>query len=72
VTAFLEFWDRVELWLATLPFPIQVFIMLAAGVPLFALVAVPVEKVADVLVHRFRGLVAADSAGTAETGKEVL
>lgn len=69
MTAFLEFWDRVELWLATLPFPLQVFIMLAAGVPLFFLVAVGVERVADVLVHRFRGLVA---SGNADTGKEVL
>lgn len=69
MTAFLQFWDRVELWLATLPFPLQVFIMLAAGVPLFFLVAVVVERVADVLVHRFRGLVA---AGDPETGKEVL
>lgn len=67
--AFLEFWDRVELWLVTLPFPLQVFIMLAAGIPLFLLVAAVVERVADVLVHRFRGLVA---AGPVETGKEVL
>ncbi|PAY22972.1 hypothetical protein CEY15_10420 [Dietzia natronolimnaea] len=69
MTAFLEFWDTVELWLATLPFPLQVFIMLAVGVPLFYLVAVGVERVADVLVDRFRGLVA---SGDAETGKEVL
>ena len=69
MTAFLEFWDRVELWLVTLPFPLQVLIMLALGVPLFSLVAVVVERVADVLVHRFRGLVAADAV---ETGKEVL
>ncbi|MDX2358601.1 hypothetical protein [Dietzia sp. PP-33] len=69
MTAFLGFWDRVELWLATLPFPLQVFIMLVLGLPLFLLVAVAVERVADELVHRFRGLVA---SGDPETGKEVL
>lgn len=69
MTAFLQFWDRIELWLATLPFPLQVFIMLALGVPLFFLVAVGVERVADVLVRRFRGLVA---SADVETGKEVL
>lgn len=69
MTAFLRFWDRVELWLVTLPFPLQVFIMLAMGVPLFYLVAAAVERVADVLVHRFRGLVGSVEV---ETGKEVL
>lgn len=69
MTAFLGFWDRVELWLVTLPFPLQVLIMLAAGIPLFLLVAAVVERGADMLVHRFRGLVA---AGAVETGKEVL
>lgn len=69
MTAFLGFWDRVELWLVTLPFPLQVLIMLAAGIPVFLLVAVAVERVADVLVHRFRSLVV---AGPLETGKEVL
>lgn len=69
MTAFLGFWDRVELWLVTLPFPLQVLIMLAAGIPLFLLVAAVVERVADMLVHRFRGLVA---TGSVETGKEVL
>jgi len=68
VTAFLQFWDRVELWLATLPFPLQVMILLVMGLPLFFLVAVAVEKVADVLVHRFRALVA---PRTVETRKEV-
>lgn len=68
MTAFLQFWDRVELWLATLPFPLQVVILLAMGIPLFLLVAVAVEKVADLLVQRFRALVA---PGAAETGKEV-
>lgn len=67
MTAFLQFWDKLELWLVTLPFPLQVLIMLAMGIPLFLLVAVLVEKVADVLVNRFRGLVAPRSA---ETGKE--
>lgn len=69
MTAFLGFWDRVELWLVTLPFPLQVLIMLAAGIPLFLLVAAVVERGADMLVHRFRGLVA---TGSVETGKEVL
>ena len=68
MTGFLEFWDRIELWLATLPFPLQVAIMLAVGTPLFLLVAVGVEKLADMLVHRFRGLAASPAA---ETGKEV-
>lgn len=68
MTAFLQFWDRLELWLVTLPFPLQVIIMLAMGIPLFLLLAVLVEKVADLLVHKFRGLVAPRSA---ETGKEV-
>ncbi|UVE94676.1 hypothetical protein [Dietzia sp. B32] len=68
MTAFLQFWDRVELWLATLPFPLQVVILLAMGIPLFLVAAVAVEKVADILVHRFRALVA---PGAAETGKEV-
>ncbi|MDV8000667.1 hypothetical protein [Rhodococcus sp. IEGM 1408] len=69
MTAFLGFWDRVELWLVTLPFPLQVLIMLAAGIPLFLLVAAVVERAADMLVHRFRGLAA---TGSVETGKEVL
>lgn len=69
MTAFLGFWDRIELWLVTLPFPLQVLIMLAAGIPVFLLVAVVVEQVADVLVHQFRRLVAARPP---ETGKEVL
>ncbi|MBB1022551.1 hypothetical protein G6030_14855 [Dietzia sp. E1] len=68
MTALLQFWDRAELWLATLPFPLQVAIMLALGVPLFLLVAVAVEWIADLLVQRFRALVA---PRTAETGKEV-
>ncbi|MCD2262477.1 hypothetical protein K3888_07150 [Dietzia aurantiaca] len=68
MSAFLQFWDRVELWLVTLPFPLQVVIMLAMGIPLFLATAVLVEKVADVLVHRFRVLV---TSRPAETGKEV-
>ena len=68
MSSFLQFWDRVELWLVTLPFPLQVVIMLAMGIPLFLATAVLVEKVADVLVHRFRVLVASRPA---ETGKEV-
>lgn len=68
MTAFLQFWDRLELWLVTLPFPLQLIIILAMGIPLFLAVAVLVERVADVLVHRFRGLVAPRSP---ETGKEV-
>lgn len=68
MTAFLQFWDRVELWLATLSFPLQVAIMLAMGVPLFLLTAVAVEWIADLLVQRFRALVAPRAA---ETGKEV-
>lgn len=68
MTAFLEFWDRAELWLATLPFPLQVAVMLAAGLPVFLLLAVAVERVADTVVDRFRVLVLPRSA---ETGKEV-
>ena len=68
MTSLLQFWDRAELWLATLPFPLQVAIMLAVGVPLFYLAAAGVEKVADMLVHRFRELVASRPV---ETGKEV-
>ncbi|HJC61928.1 MAG TPA: hypothetical protein H9755_16630 [Candidatus Dietzia intestinigallinarum] len=68
MSSFLQFWDRVELWLVTLPFPLQVVIMLAMGVPVFLAVAVVVEKVADSLVHRFRMLV---DSRPAETGKEV-
>ena len=68
MTAFLQFWDKLELWLVTLPFPLQVIIMLAMGVPLFLLAAVVVEKVADEVVQRFRGLVAPRPT---ETGKEV-
>ena len=64
MSSFLQFWDRVELWLVTLPFPLQVVIMLAMGVPVFLAVAVVVEKV----VHRFRMLV---DSRPAETGKEV-
>lgn len=67
MTEFLRFWDRVELWLATLPFPVQVAILLSMGIPLFLLVAVAVERVADVLVHRFRAL----ASRNVETGKEV-
>lgn len=68
MSSFLQFWDRVELWLVTLPFPLQVVIMLAMGVPVFLAVALVVEKVADLLVHRFRVLV---DSRPAETGKEV-
>ena len=68
MSSFLQFWDRVELWLVTLPFPLQVVIMLAMGVPVFLAVAVVVEKVADSLVHRFRMPV---DPRPAETGKEV-
>ena len=68
MSSFLQFWDRVELWLVTLPFPLQVAIMIVMGVPVFLAVAVVVEKVADLLVHRFRTLV---DSRPAETGKEV-
>jgi len=68
VTGFLQLWDRVELWLATLPFALQVAILLVMGLPLFLLAAVAVEWIADVLVQKFRALVA---SRTAETGKEV-
>lgn len=68
MSSFLQFWDSVELWLVTLPFPLQVVIMLAMGVPLFLAIAVLVEKVADLLVNRFRVLVLSRPA---ETGKEV-
>lgn len=65
---FLGFWDRVELWLVTLPFALQVFIMMVMGIPLFLLVAVGTDRLAELLVRGFRGLVAPRSAGT---GKEV-
>lgn len=68
MSSFLQFWDSVELWLVTLPFPLQVVIMLAMGVPLFLAMAVLVEKIADLLVNRFRVLVLSRPA---ETGKEV-
>lgn len=68
MSSFLQFWDSVELWLVTLPFPLQVVIMLAMGVPLFLAIAVLVEKIADLLVNRFRVLVLSRPA---ETGKEV-
>ena len=67
MATFLQFWDRVELWIVTLPFALQVIIMLAMGIPLFLLLAVAVQKLADVLVDRFRGLV---GSRTVETGKE--
>ena len=67
MTTFLQIWDRVELWLVTLPFPLQVVIMLAVGVPVFLAIAVLVEKVADYLVSWFRMLV---DPRNAETGKE--
>ena len=66
--AFLQFWDKIELWLATLPFPLQVAILLAMGIPLFILIAVVVERAADILVRRFRTLT---TPRTIETGKEV-
>ncbi|KAA0917170.1 hypothetical protein [Dietzia sp. ANT_WB102] len=66
--AFLQFWDKIELWLATLPFPLQVAILLAMGIPLFILIAVVVERAADILVRRFRKLT---TPRTIETGKEV-
>lgn len=68
MSTFLQFWDGLELWLVTLPFPLQVVIMLAMGLPLFLASAVLVEKVADLLVGGFRSLV---SSRPAETGKEV-
>lgn len=68
VSAFLGFWDRTELWLVTLPFVLQVLIMLAVGLPLFLVAALGVERVADVLVRGFRGLVASRPV---ESGKEV-
>mgnify|MGYP007003571662 CR=1 FL=1 len=67
MATFLQFWDRVELWIVTLPFALQVIIMLAMGIPLFLLLAVAVQKLADVLVDRFRGLV---GSRTVETGNE--
>ena len=68
MSTFLQFWDGLELWLVTLPFPLQVVIMLAMGLPLFLACAVLVEKLADVVVSRSRLLV---SSRPAETGKEV-
>ena len=68
MSSILQFLDRLELWLVTLPFPVQVVIMLAMGIPLFLAVAVVVEKVANIMVDRFRVLVASRPA---ETGKEV-
>lgn len=68
MSVFLGFWDRTELWLVTLPFPLQVLIMIAVGLPLFFVVAVGVERVADLLVQGFRMLVDLE---TAKKGKEV-
>lgn len=68
MSAFLGFWDRVELWLVTLPFALQVLIMTAMGIPLFLLVATVVERVSDLIVRGMRGLVAPSAAGD---GKEV-
>lgn len=65
---FLEVWDLVELWLVTLPFPLQLVIMLVMGIPLFLVLAFVVEKIADVSVDRFRALVASPAV---ENGKEV-
>lgn|GEM_PF-4965713 len=55
--AFLQFWDRVELWLVTLPFALQLSVMLVVGVPVFASVAVLVDLVADRVVGAARRLV---------------
>lgn len=55
--AFLQFWDRVELWLVTLPFVLQLSVMLVVGVPVFASVAVLVDLVADRVVGAARRLV---------------
>ncbi|HHX86317.1 MAG TPA: hypothetical protein GX694_13545, partial [Actinomycetales bacterium] len=55
MTAFLGFWDRVELWLVTLPFALQVLIMVVMGLPVFLLVATGVERVSDLLVRGMRG-----------------
>ncbi|HJC30262.1 MAG TPA: hypothetical protein H9759_12815 [Candidatus Dietzia intestinipullorum] len=68
MTGLLGFWDRMELWLVTLPFALQVFIMMVMGIPLFVLVAVGTDRFAELLVRGFRRLVAPRSAGT---GKEV-
>lgn len=51
VSAFFEFWDQVELALVTLPFALQIVVMLGIGVPLFALVARGVQWIADRLVR---------------------
>ena len=66
VAAFLGFWDRTELWLVTLPFALQVLIMLVVGLPLFLVVAVGVERAADELVRGFRGLVASRPVDSGE------
>lgn len=67
LSAFLGFWDRTELWLVTLPFALQVLIMLVVGLPLFLVAASGVERVADLLVRGFRRLV---SSRPVESGKE--
>ena len=63
MSGFLGFWDRIELWLVTLPFPLQLVIMLAMGIPLFLLVAVGVERLADVIVRGSRRLVTPRTVG---------
>ena len=57
LSAFFEFWDQVELALVTLPFWLQIVVMLGVGVPLFALVAWIVEWIADRVVHLARFVV---------------
>lgn len=71
--AFLGFWDRVELWLVTLPFAVQLAVMLAMGAVPFLLVAALVDRVADVLVGGFRAVVdriTPSPAGVADPGEE--
>ena len=69
MTAFLQFWDKLELWLVTLPFPMQVIIMLAMGVPLFLLAATVVELTDGEGAHAVYDGVGKD---TFDTSLEVL
>lgn len=49
-----SWWDSVELWLTGLPFVAQLPIVLVVLVPLCFLVAVVVDRAADLVAARFR------------------
>lgn len=65
----LQAWDRVELWFVTLPFALQLVSVLALATPCFVVVAIAVERIADLAVAVSRGLVGRQPVATYE--KEV-